>query len=101
MSSRKERDSPWWFSPTRFDIIAIDKVYRKLPNLVVQKVLYTMAQAKYPTRPKRAKYAWMESVCVDGATFQLSCRIDENNKKIVVTNIRPPSKMVRKPRRHT
>jgi len=101
LSSRKDKDSPWWFSPSRFDIIAAAKVYRKLPNLVVQRVLYAMAQAKYPNRPRRAKNTWMESVFTDGGTFQLSCRIDEDNKKIVVTNIRPPSKMLRKTHRHT
>jgi threonyl-tRNA synthetase len=99
MVSRKKQADPWWFSPTQFDIIAIAKVYRRLPYLAVQKVLYTLAQAKYPTRPKRAKNDWMESVYVDGATYQLSCRIDENEKKIVVTNIRPPKGMSRT-RRH-
>jgi hypothetical protein len=99
MPSRKEKDAPWWFSPTKFDITAINKVYRKLPYLKVQKIFYIMAQAKYPTRPRRAKNEWMESVCVDGSTYQLSCRIDENNKKIVVTNIRPPKGMTRT-RRH-
>jgi hypothetical protein len=95
MPSRKKLEDPWWFTPSIFDVVAIDKVYRKLSATLVQKILYTMTKAMYPTRPRRAKDTWFEPVCLDGATFQLSCRIDENNKKIVVTNIRPPKKMMR------
>jgi hypothetical protein len=87
-------------TPTIFDTVAINKVYRRLPYLLVQRVLYTLAKAQYPTRPRSAKDTWIEPVSLEGAMYQLSCRIDENNKKIVVTNIRPPKKMMRS-LRHT
>jgi hypothetical protein len=101
MSSRKKPNDPWWFSPSIFDVVAIDKVYQqsKLPPLLIQKVLHALAEARFPTRPRRAKKEWVESVYVDGTTFVLSCHIDQNEKKIVVKNIRPTKKLTR-PKRH-
>ena len=96
MPSRKKQEDPWWFTPSQFDAIAAAKVYRKLTPELIQKILYTMTSAKYPIRPRRAKDTWLESARLDGQTYQLSCRIDEGNKKIVVTNIRAPREMRRK-----
>lgn len=99
LSSRKKQDDPWWFSPTQFDVVAIDKVYRHLPYLLIQRVLRALTKAQYPTRPRRAKDTWIEPVSLEGTMYQLSCRIDEENRKIVVTHIRFPKKMFRT-RRH-
>lgn len=100
LPSRKTRDKPWWFSPSVFNIIPTEKTIRRcqLHPLLIQKILTTMAGARFPTRPKRAKMNWLEPVCVDGAMYQLSCHIDRNEKIIVVTNIRVPKKM-RKPKK--
>lgn len=51
-----------------------------------------MARNRYPTRPKRAKKSWAEPVCIEGMTYVLSCHIDEEEKLIVVKNIRVPKK---------
>jgi hypothetical protein len=101
LPSRKKKEDPWWFSPTIFDVVATDKAIHqsRLPPLIVQRVLYAMARAKYKTRPRRANRSWPETVLLDGATYQLSCEIDQNEKKIVVTYIKAPKEM-RKPRRH-
>ena len=97
MCSRKKRPDPWWYSPSRFQVIATPKAIRycKLPPLLIQKILSTLADAKFPTRPKRAKRNWVEPVCTDGTMYQLSCYVDINQKMIVVTNIRIPKKMRR------
>jgi hypothetical protein len=95
MPSGKKRPDPWWYTPTIFDVVAIAKVYRHLPYLLIQRILRELAKTLYPTRPRNAKDMWIEPVTLDGALFQLSCRIDEKNRKIVVTNIRPPKKMMR------
>lgn len=100
LPSRKTQDEPWWFSPSVFDIIPTEKTIRrcKLHPLLIQKILTSMAEARFPTRPKRAKMNWLEPVFVGGAMYQLSCHIDRNEKIIVVTNIRVPKKM-RKPKK--
>lgn len=92
-SKKNQGDDPWWFSPTQFDVVAKAKVYRYLPYLLIQRVMKELAKTQYPTRPKRAKDTWIEPVRMEGTTYQLSCRIDEVNKKIVVTHIRFPKKM--------
>lgn len=63
-----------------------------MPYLEVQRVMYTLTQAQYPTRPKNAKDTWLEPVNFAGISYFLSCRIDEDNKKIIVTNIRKRKK---------
>jgi len=97
--SRKKQADPWWFSPTRFDVVFKAKVYRQFNSVLLQKIAYEFARAQYPTRSRRAKNDWTEPVVVDAATYLLSCSIDENNRKIVVTYIRPPKKMLRTRRR--
>lgn len=62
----------------------------KLPPLLIQKIYATLAEAKFPTRPVRAKNNWCELVCVDGTTYQLSCDLDKIEKMIVVKDIRVP-----------
>jgi len=99
LPSRKKQEDPWWFSPTIFDIMATAKVLQKFNSAMLQKIFHAMTRLMYPNRPRRAKSSWTEAVDVDGATFQLSCYIDENAKKIVVTYIKPPKKMMRS-RRH-
>ena len=97
MGSRKERPEPWWYSPTRFQVIATPKAIRncELPALLIQKILNALADSRFPTRPRRAKRKWVEPVCVGEAMYQLSCSVDVIEKMIVVTNIRPPKKMRR------
>lgn len=102
MSSRKKKEDPWWYSPSIFEIIPTEKAIRRcqLHSLLIQKILIAMANARFPTRPRRAKRNWVEPVYVDGAMYQLSCHVDGKEKVIVVTNIRPPKKM-RRTRTHT
>ena len=98
LPDRKEREELWWFSPSVHQIIATDKAIKRcnLPPLLIQRIFTTMAEARYPTRPKRAKTSWLEPVCVDGVTYQLSCMLDKEEKMIVVKNIRTPVKPRRK-----
>lgn len=98
MPSKKDKAEPWWFTPTKWDGIAEDKVYRQLNYLLVKRILQALLKVQYPTRPRRAKNNWTESIVVDGSRFVLSCRIDENNHKIVVMNIRPLKKISKNPR---
>lgn len=101
MASKKKED-PWWFSPSIFQVQATDKAIRcaHLDSLLLQKIFYTLAKARYPTRPRRARKNWIENVYVDGTMYQLNCFIDENAKMIVVTDIRSPKEM-RRTRKHT
>jgi len=102
MPSREKQEDPWWFSPSVFQMIATDKAIRRcqLSSLLIQKILSTLAKARYPTRPKRARKNWVENVCVDGTMYQLNCYVDENTKMIVTTDIRPPKEM-RRTQKHT
>ena len=76
------------------DIFPVEKIYQKLTHQQVNKILFTMAQKKYPTcRPLRPKSSWVESVLVKGIDYVLTCHVDVNAEIIVVTNIRVPKKM--------
>jgi hypothetical protein len=101
-SNKKQKGDLWWFSPSIFQIIATPKALKRceLDPILIQKIFCTMANARYPTRPKRARKNWVENVTVDGALYQLNCFVDENPKMIVVTDIRPPKEM-RKTHIHT
>lgn len=101
MPSRKEKEDPWWFKPLDLQIFVTEKAVRKckLHSLKIQAIITAMVKAKYPTRPRRAKRSWVEPVCVDGEFYHLSCHIDNDEKRIVVKNIRVPRK-VRRTKRH-
>jgi hypothetical protein len=97
---KKDEADPWWFSPTIFDVIPNAKVLRQFKYSLIQKIIYAFTKVQYPNRPRRAKHDWMEPPLeIDGAKFTLTCSIDENNKKIVIKDIRTPKKMIRS-RRH-
>jgi len=88
--SGRQKQRPWWYSPTVDQIIATDDAIERcgLHSLIIQRIFTAMANKKYPTRPKRAKKSWLENLTVSGVKCQLSCVIEED--KIVVTNIRLP-----------
>lgn len=93
-------DNPWWYYPYVNEIIPTEKAIKRcrLHPLKIQQILSTMARARFPTRPKRAKKSWLEPVCVDYVTYQLSCHIDAREHAIVVTNIRVPRGMKKRKR---
>lgn len=96
----KKDEDPWWFSPSIHDVIPNAKVLRQYRHAIIQKVIYAFTQVQYPNRPRRSKNDWVEPpLIVDGAKYTLTCSIDENNKKIVIKDIRVPKKMFRS-RRH-
>ena len=97
MPSPRERPDPWWYSPTRFQVIATPEAIRKceLSPLLIVKITNALADSRFPTRPRRAKRKWVESVCVEGAMYQLTCCVDTTEKMIVITYIRPPKRMRR------
>jgi hypothetical protein len=101
-SKKKQKEDPWWFSPSIFQVTATDKAIRhcQLPSLLLQKIFSTLVKARYPSRAKRPRKSWVENVTVDGALYQLICYADEKTKMIVATDIRPPKEM-RKTHIHT
>src|SRR4030042_5448764 len=96
LSSKKTKDSPWWFDLDPWDVIPNARVLREYNYALLQKVIHAFVKARYTDRPKRAKSSWTEPVVVDGAKYVLSCSIDEINEKVVITYIRTPKKMKRK-----
>lgn len=100
MPSFKFKDDPWWFSLDVWDIIPNSQVLQEINYALLQKIINALANAKYPSRPKKAKTKWVEAVIVDNVKHIISCRIDEANEKVVITYIRTPKKRIeKKPRR--
>lgn len=95
---------PWWFPEniTIFDIMATPEAIQRcgLQPTFIQLILHSQAKNSFATRPNHANKKWVEPVHHEGATYLLSCEINEFLKKIVVTNIRTP-KRERENKRHT
>lgn len=97
MPSNKKGKNPWWYSPSVWDIMFTTDAVKEsgLHSLKLHKIASTMADKPFPTRPKRARHNWLESVTVDGVLYELSCCVDDyqNKEFIVVRNIRTHKKL--------